>query len=344
MGMAILGLVQQMESGHAAGLESFIYGKTASMIASDAWLIGVSGLVCVAVATLFLKELKLLCFDEGFGASRGYSMLFLDTLLMALVVIVSIVGLQAVGLILMIALLVIPAASARFWTDEMRSLAIYSALLGALSSALGATASALFPRLPSGAMIVLVASSMFLFSMIVGSRRGILIRWLRRRSLNARIDRQHLLRAMFELAESSSKEDAKVSWRDLLKHRSWSALRLKSAIAVADKIGLVRQVDAHTYALTQAGVIEASRLVREHRLWEIYLINYAESAPSRVDRDADAIEHVLEPVLIAELERALADQVGIHSPVPPDPHGNVDDQAEQVSVKSARTLLAQENR
>ena len=110
-GIAILTIVQQVPSGHAAGLESFIYGKTASMIASDARLIAVAGLLSVIIIALMYKELTLLCFDEGFAGSRGYPVLILDLLLMALVVIVTIIGLQAVGLVLMIALLVIPAAA-----------------------------------------------------------------------------------------------------------------------------------------------------------------------------------------------------------------------------------------
>ena len=65
-GIAILTIVQQVPSGHAAGLESFIYGKTASMIASDAQLIAAAGLLSVVIIALLFKELTLLCFDEEF--------------------------------------------------------------------------------------------------------------------------------------------------------------------------------------------------------------------------------------------------------------------------------------
>ncbi len=108
-GVSVLGIAQQMETGHAAGLETFIYGKTASMVPLDAQLIGAAGLAVGAVCLLLFKELKLLCFDETFGALRGYPVVMLDVVLMALVVTVTIIGLQAVGLILMIALLVVPA-------------------------------------------------------------------------------------------------------------------------------------------------------------------------------------------------------------------------------------------
>ena len=64
-GMALMGVVQQMQGGHAAGLESFILGKTASMGISDARLISAAALACIAVCGLLFKEFKLLCFDEG---------------------------------------------------------------------------------------------------------------------------------------------------------------------------------------------------------------------------------------------------------------------------------------
>ena len=110
-GAALLGVIQQMKTGHAAGLESFIYGKTASMGAADTRLIAVAAVICIVVSLLLFKELKLLCFDDDFAGSRGLPVLWLDITLMALVVIVTIVGLQAVGLILIIALLIIPAAA-----------------------------------------------------------------------------------------------------------------------------------------------------------------------------------------------------------------------------------------
>ena len=115
-GMALLGVIQQMDQGHAAGLEGFIYGKAASMGSRDMLLIAAAALGCISASVVLFKEFKLLCFDEGFAGSRGLPVVRLDLGLMGLVVVVTIVGLQAVGLVLMIALLVIPSAAARLWT------------------------------------------------------------------------------------------------------------------------------------------------------------------------------------------------------------------------------------
>jgi len=322
-GVSLLGVIQQMEGGHAAGLEGFIYGKTASMRAADAQMIVVASSIAIIVSLALFKEFKLLCFDEGFAGSRGFRVVLLDIILMSTVVLITIVGLQAVGLILMIALMVIPAAAARFWTEVMWKMMAYSMLLGMVGCVAGATISAVFPKLPSGAMIVLVCSFFFFLSMLLGRSRGVLIRYFRRRRLNRRVERQHLLRAMYESLEPSHKAKtfdpgASTSVAELLSMRSWTPRRLMKAVrlAEADEVVTLRGEEAH---LTRAGFVEAARLTRQHRMWEMYLIAYAEIAPSMVDRDADAIEHVLEPHIIHQLEELLEDEKSSLL-VPESPH------------------------
>lgn len=180
-GTSLRGVIQSMGTGNSAGLDGFIYGKTASMIASDAWTIGIVALLSAIVVLVFYKELKLLCFDAGFAAGIGRSVVGMDVLLMALVTIVTVVGLQAVGLILVIALLIIPAAAARFWTDRLSRTALIAAIVGSVSSVAGAVVSAQIDKVPSGAAIVLSAASIFVVSVIFGSERGIVPGWIRRR-------------------------------------------------------------------------------------------------------------------------------------------------------------------
>jgi manganese/zinc/iron transport system permease protein len=331
-GVALLGVIQQMKTGNSAGLEGFIYGKTASMSALDVRLILYASLIAIAASFANFKELKLLCFDEGFAGSRGFPIVVLDVLLMSMVVLVTMVGLQAVGLILMIALLVIPAAAARFWTDTLWKMTAYSVILGTIGCVIGAMVSAVFANLPSGAMIVLVCSLFFFLSMFFGTARGVIARMLRRRRLNRRIDRQHLMRAMYEMIEdpsNSGRQSAdphlqqtarktKVSLDELLLMRSWNRKRLLAAIRSAEDDELVRYYSGHAQ-LTYAGFIEAARLTRQHRLWEMYLITYADVAPGLVDRDADNIEHVLEPDVIDRLEDLLEEEQLLF-PVPSSPH------------------------
>ena len=319
-GIALFGIIQNMSGvGSAAGLKSFVYGSTASLSWTDNMVIAVSGAVLLVAIVLLFKELKLLCFDESFAGSEGYPVLLLDIALMTMIVLVTIIGLQAVGLILMIALLVIPPAAARFWTQNMQTMAWIAAVIGGASALMGAVASALWPSLPSGAVIVLVAACVFLFSMFFGSARGMVFRQLEAWKLDRRIDRQHLLRALYELCEqsfgrgagadgsSSSPSHFMVPFpmQKVFDKRSWSMAELRRVVRRAQIEEEVIVKPDGEIRLTESGVSLAAQVVREHRLWEMYLITYAEVAPGRVDRGADAIEHVLDRAVISRLESLL---------------------------------------
>lgn len=326
-GIAVLSVAQQMRGGHAAGLEAFIYGKAASMIALDAELIGAAALISALACVLLFKELRLLCFDEAFAGSRGYPVFVLDAVLMLLVITVTLIGLQAVGLILMVALLVIPAAAARFWTERMSTMAVISACIGAASALVGAAMSALFPRLPSGAMIVLVATAGFLASMFLGTGRGVVVRTLRGRRLRAKINREHLLRAVYEVLEArqpgeavaEADRDAPVTTAQLRAARTWNPRQLETQVRRAESQGLVLLDQDGRVRLTPHGFREAEKVTYDHRLWELFLTHYADIAPSQVDRGADAIEHVLDADMVAELESLLPEHQRVKR-IPPSLH------------------------
>ncbi len=326
LGVVLLGLVQQTPGGNAAGLETFIYGRAASISQADVQLIAVVGLVAAALVSLGFKELTLLCFDETYAATRGYRVWLLDLSLMTLMVLVTIVGLQSVGLILMIALLVIPPAAARFWTDRLPVMVFLAMVFGATSCLLGAIASGLYPRLPSGAMMVLAAAGCFGVSLLFGYRRGIVWDFAQQLQYRFRTDRQHLLRALFEQLEIRDRDDSEkfatttdIPESDLLAMRSWSSTQLRRSAWHAAQAGLVVASPPNQWRLTISGYHAARKLVHDHRLLELYLIRHADIAPSRVDQDADAIEHWLEPAMIAELEAEMSSTIS-QQKLPASPH------------------------
>ena len=324
-GVAILGVIQKMPEGSAAGLESFIYGKTASMVMSDFQIL-VFITVCVITCSLLLfKEFRLLCFDENFAAVLGWPVKFLDILLLALITAVTVAGLQAVGLILIIAFLITPAAAARFWTNQLDRMLMLSALIGAASGWIGASLSAFFPRLPAGAVIVLVAALIFVVSMLIGTERGVMIRFLRQSQLEKRMGRQHLLRALYEILEGGRVTEEliirTVPFRQIRGRRTWSDRKLRDYIRRAYNEGLVEAPNkADSILLTETGLVEAEQVTRNHRLWEMYLIEFADVATSRVDRDADMVEHILGDKMVTRLEYKLQAYRIAGSLVPQSPH------------------------
>jgi len=194
VGVAMLGIIQKMRGAQAAGLDSFIYGKTASMIRTDALLIGIAALIVIALTIILFKEFRLYTFDPDFAAGDGWPVQRLDLLLMSLVVAITVLGLQAVGIILIIALLIVPPAAARFWTESLSVMVVLSALFGALGGYLGTGISAIAPRLPPGAVIVAVLGGIFLVGLLVGRSRGVLLVVIRERMLRRATLRQKPIR------------------------------------------------------------------------------------------------------------------------------------------------------
>ena len=331
LGISLITLIQQMPTGNAAGLEHYIYGKAASMTALDMQIILVIALTVGVVTLLLYKEFAILCFDSTFANIQGIPSNRLDLVLMALIVAVTVIGLQAVGLLLVVALLIIPSSAARFWSERLHVNIILAGILGAMSALTGVFLSALFPKLPAGAIIVLASSALFIISMFLGSKRGLLIRYHAHSQLSRRINKQHLLRACYECLETSgaiqNKSHATITQDALLTRRSWNEKELKPLLLQAQQDELIETVQPESheemesprFRLTDSGWGQAQRVVRNHRLWEMYLIEYADVAPGQVDRDADAIEHVLEPQLINQLEDLLhAGRYGLR--VPTSPH------------------------
>lgn len=314
-GMVLLSLIQNLGTGNEAGLASFIYGQAAAMIARDAWLIGGAALaVALCIAALF-KEFRVVCFDQDFAASQGWPVLAIDLAMMGLVVVTTVIGLQAVGLILVVALLIIPPAAARFWTDDLVKMIALAGTIGAVSGWLGASASALTPRMPTGAIIVITAGVIFTLSMLAAPHRGVLAAVVRRWRLSRRVAFQHLLRALAEFEERAG-ADATAPFDAVLAKRSWSAVRLRALVRQAARLGLLRRNTLPALQLTTTGRAAAQKLLRNHRLWEAYLIKYADIAPSHVDRDADEVEHVLGDDVVERLEAILKAE----GEIPPSPH------------------------
>ncbi|MCP4834235.1 MAG: metal ABC transporter permease, partial [Phycisphaera sp.] len=144
-GVVLLSVVQTTAGGGQAGLEDFVFGKTASMVMADVQIIGIGGILVAGLAVLLFKDLGLLCFDDAFAASLGRRVGLLDLVLLAMAVMTALIGLQAVGLILIVALMVIPPAAARFLTDDLRTTVIWSSCIGAVGCWIGVTLSALAP-------------------------------------------------------------------------------------------------------------------------------------------------------------------------------------------------------
>jgi manganese/zinc/iron transport system permease protein len=181
-GIVLSGIIQkQATEGGKAGLESFILGKTAGLLLADVQLIAALAAGCLVIVALLYKELRLVAFDREFATAQGWPAVWIDLLLLALVAVVVVVGLPAVGAVMVAALLIIPATAARFWTDRLGVMLLLSGGIGLTTGVVGAGLSARFDKLPAGPVIVLVGSAIFAASVLFSPRRGVIARWIESR-------------------------------------------------------------------------------------------------------------------------------------------------------------------
>jgi manganese/zinc/iron transport system permease protein len=178
-GLVLHTLIQRTGNANQAGLDTFLFGQAATVLESDVLTIGILGGVAIIIMFVFWKELKLLVFDEGFAASLGFPIRVLDILLTSLLVIAIVLGLQAVGAVLMSAMLVAPAVAARQWTNKLSLMMFLAACFGALAGVSGTIISSSASRIPTGPTIVLCATVVVGLSIAFAPNRGLLWDWLR---------------------------------------------------------------------------------------------------------------------------------------------------------------------
>ncbi|MCV9385908.1 metal ABC transporter permease [Reichenbachiella sp. ABR2-5] len=303
-GIGILLLTMIQHSGNAAqtGLDSFLFGKAAALVGQDLWVFSSISLVLVVVVFIFYKDFALISFDESFAKSIGFPVRRLELVLTTLTVLAVVTGIQAVGVVLMAAMLITPAAAARFWTDKLSWMLFIAAFFGAISGVSGAFISYTAPSMPTGPWIVLVVSMLAIVSFFVAPGKGILSRWIRQERIKIRIINENILKLFYQLSEQDNNQ--RRSFQDLLKKRQMRETTLRKGLRRLHIQGYLSNQDGK-WSLTTEGKIKGRRVVKLHRLWEVYLTQYLRIAPDHVHEDADNIEHILTPELEKRLEALL---------------------------------------
>ncbi|QHI37267.1 Manganese transport system membrane protein MntB [Kordia antarctica] len=201
-GMLLLTFIQKQPNASQAGLDKYLFGQAATLLEKDVWLMAIVAGVCLVILLLFWKEFKILLFDADYTKTLGFNTTFIDILITTFIVITIVLGLQTVGVVLMSAMLLAPAAAARQWTNSLGIMVILAAIFGAFSGVVGTGISASQSNLPTGPVIVLVAASIVLFSFIFSPNRGLLFREIRFRKNRNNIKMQKTLAFMYGIAKN----------------------------------------------------------------------------------------------------------------------------------------------
>ena len=201
-GMLLLTYIQKQSNANQAGLDKFLFGQAATLVESDVFImIGVTG-VCLIILLLFWKEFKIMLFDMDYTKTLGFNVRFIDSLITFFIVLAIVLGLQTVGVVLMSAMLLAPAAAARQWTNSLGTMVILAAIIGALAGIFGTAISATQNNLSTGPVIVLVAAVFVLFSFIFSPGRGILFREIRFRQNRNDLQLKKTLQFMYDIAKT----------------------------------------------------------------------------------------------------------------------------------------------
>ena len=254
-GLVLLTWVQSRPDAAQAGLDTYLFGQAASLLRRDLVVMAALGGAALLVAFVFWKELKLLCFDPGFGATLGFRMGALDVLLTTLLVVAVVVGLQTVGVVLMSAMVVAPAAAARQWTDRLPVMMALAAAFGVAAGVAGALVSASAARMPTGPTIVLCLTAVVVASLLLAPRRGLLWREVAERRRAARLRVDVVLGSLDTLAAAHAGERHEHP-ADVIGVASGA--RVGRALAELERRGWARRGE-RGWAITDAGGVEAKR-------------------------------------------------------------------------------------
>jgi manganese/zinc/iron transport system permease protein len=309
-GIVLSGVIQhEFPAGNKAGLDSYILGKATGIQVADLLIMGAVTLGCVTTIALAFKEFRLITFDAAFARSQGWPVGAIDLVLMAMVALVVVIGLPSVGVALIAALLIIPGASARFWTESLGKMTLLATLFGAVIGLVGAALSASFSHFSTGPVVVLTGSALFLASALFAPRRGAIARRISDRRFARDVGLQRLLAELYEVELSTAASDAAAArhatggsaWQ-----QDWNPRELARVMRAARAEGLVAQTGAAgDWRLTTLGRQRAITAARNRLLWQTLLTEYPEIAVGAADPMHGVADEYVSPTLRKELEMKL---------------------------------------
>lgn len=293
-------------------IQGYLYGQAATMTDWHILIYAVLACVVILIVGFFYKEFQLLTFDREYGKSLGVKVRLIDSLAFILTVTAVVIGIRSVGVVLMSAMLIAPAAAARQFSHKLSVIFPVAGIMGLISGFLGNYLSAevtsilhaLYPddhlSLPTGPMIIVVASTICIFALLFAPERGLIPRLMRIARFRYKTLCENILKQFWR---QGSKNE--LPFHAVANYHNVSGLYLRWVVAQLIHNGWLEDGSNGSYRLTQDGFQWASKIVRLHRLWEVYLSDYLGVGADRVHRNAEEMEHILTPELEDELTLLL---------------------------------------
>ncbi len=265
-------------------------------------VLAVTCVLAIAFVVVLFKELRIAAFDPGLATAQGYSATLLHYLLMVFVAAATVAAFEAVGSILVIAMLICPAATARLLTDRLRTQVVLSVVLAVVSGVGGYVAASAVPAafgrdsVNAAGSISLAAGVLLVVAIVASPSHGLVTRAFRQRALARRVAIDDLIAALYRAAEAgaiaSEQQRPQPGPHPEPLHAPVPGMGKKRTLSRAVRGGLVRRDAAGVFALTASGRERAAAVVRRHRLWEHYLVDRAGLPPDHVHATAEMLEHL----------------------------------------------------
>lgn len=310
LGLGIL-LVSKIQITHALvyqQIQIFLYGQIATLLKIHLWIYGILALVTCLVIYVLFKGIKITIFDRNYAKSIGIPSKSIDIACFMIIIWAIVIGIRSVGIIMMSGMLIIPATTARQYTNRLSTLFILSGIFGIVSALIGSIVS-LQPLLikasgkslymPTGPLIVLVASTLCLLSLLFAPSRGLIFRKIRILRFNYKCLLENVIKRIWQL-----QTEGPVPLKEIRRCFSYfpflftiSLYRLQRRHWITKKNGKIM--------LTEEGMAHARYIVRLHRLWEAYLFSCLDVDIKKVHASAEEMEHILTQELEADLTDLL---------------------------------------
>lgn len=262
----------------------------------------------IVFVTVLFKELMISTFDPALSDTQGISSRRMNLLLMAVVAVTAVAAFESVGSILVIAMLIVPAATAQLATDRLSSMLWVSTLVAVFSAVAGHVGAITLPRLAgfedtnTAGMIAVFAGLCFGLAVLFAPRKGILSRLAYQMELSLKVLQEDLLGMLYRLEETGIDPDEFHTEKTFEEALSMNAFQRTLTIRMLSRKGLLTRAPKGWY-LTDAGRERARTLVRTHRLWEVYLHTHLDTP--HVHTTAHRLEHSIDEKQLRQMDKEL---------------------------------------
>ena len=301
LGAVFLSVISKNSNGNQSGLKDFLFGKAATMTLDDIEVFVYISLLISVIVILYFRSFQLISFNRDFAISKGFKVKRIEFLLSTITVLTVSIGIQSVGIVLTSALLIAPASAARYWTNNLVKMLIIAALIGVVSGATGVLISCSQENMPTGPWIVFVLFTITLLTLLFSPKKGWFSIQKVQRINKRKINQENVLKVFYQLKEKGIQN---VNYKVFLEKRQMESADLMRTIQQLQGNGLIHKKTNH-FELTELGLIESARIVRLHRLWELYLTKRMNFKEDHIHGTAETIEHLITPEMEIELMKEL---------------------------------------